>query len=54
MPTSALQNVPLFTEICGEFVTSQWADVGIGPYRVLRRFAATHRAEQSPAPTNRV
>ena len=22
----------VFTEICGEFVTSQWADVGIGPY----------------------
>ena len=33
MPISARQNVPLFTEICGEFVTSQWADVGIGPYR---------------------
>ena len=24
-----------FTEICGEFATSQRADVGIGPYRVL-------------------
>ena len=23
-----------FTKICGEFVTSQWADVGIGPYMV--------------------
>ena len=22
-----------FTEILGEFVTSHWADVGIGPYR---------------------
>ena len=22
----------VFTEILGEFVTSQWADVGIGPY----------------------
>ena len=27
------QNIPLFTEIFGEFVTSQRADVGIGPYR---------------------
>ena len=26
------QNIPLFTEIFGEFVTSQRADVGIGPY----------------------
>ena len=26
------QVVPLFTEICGESVTSQRADVGIGPY----------------------
>ena len=24
----------VFTGIFGEFVTSQWADVGIGPYRV--------------------
>ena len=22
----------VFTEICGEFVIAQWADVGIGPY----------------------
>ena len=27
------QPLPLFTEIFGEFVTSQRADVGIGPYR---------------------
>ena len=46
------QNIPLFTEIFGEFVTSQRADVGIGPYRVLRKFAAAHRAEQiCQAPT---
>ena len=31
MPTSTRQNRPFFTEIYGEFVTSQWADVGIGP-----------------------
>ena len=38
--------------IFGEFVTSQRADVGIGPYRVLRKFAAAHRAEQiCQAPT---
>ena len=23
----------VFSKICGEFVTSQWADVGIGPYK---------------------
>ena len=28
------------------------ADVGIGPYSVLRKSAAAQRAEQSPAPTN--
>ena len=27
------QNVPLFSEIFGEFAASQRADVGIGPYR---------------------
>ncbi len=42
----------VFTEFFGEFVTSQRADVGIGPYRVLRKFAAAHRAEQiCQAPT---
>ena len=41
----------VFTRICGEFVTSQWADRVVGPYRARRRFAAAHRAEQSPAPT---
>ena len=40
-----------FTAIFGEFATSQRADVGIGPYRARRRFAAAHRAGQSPAPT---
>ena len=25
----------VFTGVFGEFVTSQWVDVGIGPYRVL-------------------
>ena len=28
------QDAPVFTEIHGKFVTSQRADVGIGPYRV--------------------
>ena len=47
----------------GEFITSQRADVGIGPYkrigmslRIRRGFfnksTASRRAEQSPAPTN--
>ena len=54
MPTSARQNAPFFTEICGEFVTSQWTDVGIGPYRALCRFAAAQRAAQGPASTNRI
>ena len=33
MPTSARQNAPFFTEIRGEFVTSQRVDVGIDPYK---------------------
>lgn len=32
----------------------KWADVGIGPYRALCRFAAAQRAEQGPASTNRI
>ena len=32
MPTSAQQNMAVFTEIYGEFAASQRADVGIGPY----------------------
>ena len=32
MPTSAQQNMVVFTEIYGEFAASQRADVGIGPY----------------------
>ena len=46
-----LRDAPVFMVICGEFATSRRADVGIGPYRVRRRFAAAQRAEQSPAPT---
>ena len=42
----------IFTGIFGEFVTSQRADVGIGPYNGLCIFSAAHRAEQSPAPTD--
>ena len=45
------QDAPLFTEIFGEFVTSQRADVGIGPYKVLCRFVTVRRAKQSPSPT---
>ena len=45
------QNAVVFSEIYGEFATSSRADVGIGPYRARRRFAAAHRAGQSPAPT---
>ena len=41
----------VFTIIFGKFVTSQRADVGIGPYRVLCEVSVIHRAEQIPAPT---
>ena len=34
MPTSARAVCTVLTEICGEFVGSQRADVGIGPYKV--------------------
>ena len=34
MPTSARTVHTVFMEICGEFVGSQRADVGIGPYKV--------------------
>ena len=57
------QDAPFFTKLRGEFITSQRADVGIGPYkrigmslRIRRGFfnksTASRRAEQSPAPTN--
>ena len=32
-----------FMEICGEFVSSQWADVGIGPYSRMRRYIRIRR-----------
>ena len=35
MPTSARAVPAVFTDICGEFVRSQRADVGIGPYNML-------------------
>ena len=35
MPTSAHAERTVFTEIYGEFETSQWADVGIGPYNEI-------------------
>ena len=35
MPTSARVVHTGFTEICGEFVGSQRADVGISPYNML-------------------
>ena len=55
MPAIGPAECTAFTEICGEFVIStQWADVGIGPYRALCRFAAAQRAEQGPASTNRI
>ncbi len=40
------QDAPFFTKLRGEFITSQRADVGIGPYRVLREFTAAHRADR--------
>ena len=33
MPTSARAVRTVFTKICGEFIGSQRADVGIGPYK---------------------
>ena len=35
MSTSARAVHAVFTEICGEFVGSHRADVGIGPYNML-------------------
>ena len=29
-----MQNAPFFTKLFGEFVTFQWADRVVGPYRV--------------------
>ena len=40
----------VYTEICGEFVTSRRADEGIGPYRSLQEFAAAHRADRGVRP----
>ena len=36
MPTSAHADCTAFAEIYGKFVTSQWADVDIGPYNAYR------------------
>ena len=33
----------VFTEIFGESVTSQRADVGIGPYKITRWYLCIHR-----------
>ena len=57
------QDAPFFTKLRGEFITSQRADVGIGPYKRIgmslrfrrgffNKSTASRRAEQSPAPTN--
>ena len=43
-----------FTKICGEFVTSHWADVGIVPYRIsanLYCFTNFNRKADSPRPS---
>ena len=40
-----------FSVIFGKFGTSKRADVGIGPYGVLYKLTAAHRAEQSLAST---
>ena len=45
MPTSARQNMAVFTEIYGEFAASQRADVGIGPY--MSRTSASNKVNQS-------
>lgn len=48
-----LADCTVFTEIFGEFAAAQRADVDIGPYRVLRIFAAAHWAEQCGTRTDR-
>ena len=40
MPTSPRRNAFIFTEILGEFDSTQWADVGIGPYAYNSNFGA--------------
>ncbi len=47
--TSARQDAPFFTEICGEFATSGRADRVVGPYKGLRPQA--HAANFSRADT---
>ena len=46
----------VFTEICGEFVTSQRADVGIGPYKQVGSYGTNlpkvFRLSQLPAATS--
>ena len=44
----------VFTVIFGKFATAQRADVGIGPYRVLREFGAAHRADRVVRPYEKI
>ncbi len=51
MPTSARTVHAGFTEICGEFVGFQRADVGIGPYRPVSNIGTiSYRKSYSFAP----
>ena len=43
MPTSALEEVANPPKISEKSVYPAWADVGIGPYRVLCVFSAAYR-----------
>ena len=42
MPTSPRRNAFIFTEILGEFDSTQWADVGIGPYAYNSNFGVVN------------
>ena len=47
MPTSAHADRTDFLAIFGEFETAKWADVGIGPYKWIRKTVPVLR--KSPA-----
>ena len=52
MPTSTWKNAPFFSEISGEFVGTQWGDVGIAPYGGRKRVSGQMRRGTWPPPYN--
>ena len=51
MPTSARAVHTVFTKTCGEFVGSQRADVGIGPYKPVSNIRTiSYRENGNSAP----